>query len=106
MNRIKFLREEFHMSQKELAKKLSLSEGSISLYEKEERKPSLEVLIKLSEIFNCSTDYILGLSDKRSEIDSDLIKIGLSTKNYQPPTEEQRKQIEEFAKYVLKDNKK
>ena len=27
-------------------------------------------------------------------------------KNYNPPTEEQKKQIEDFAKFVLKDNKK
>ena len=108
MNRIKFLREEFKMSQKELALKLGLSEGSISLYEKEDRKPSYEVLIKLSEIFNCSIDYIIGISNDRNsdKLDSNLLKIGLDMKNYTPPTEEQKKQIEDFAKFVLKDNKK
>ena len=108
MNRIKFLREEFKMSQKELAIKLGLSEGSISLYEKEDRKPSYEVLIKLSEIFGCSIDYIIGISNDRNsdKLDSNLLKIGLDMKNYNPPTEEQKKQIEDFARFVLKDNKK
>ena len=59
MNRIKLLREENHITQEELAKKLELSKGIISLYEKEDRKPSLEILLKLSEIFNCSIDYLL-----------------------------------------------
>ena len=36
--------------------------------EKEERKPSLEVLVKLSEIFNCSIDYILCKSNIRNPI--------------------------------------
>lgn len=67
MNRIKILREENLLTQKELAEKVQLSEGSISLYEKEERKPSLEVLVKLSDIFNCSIDYLLGRSDYRTK---------------------------------------
>lgn len=59
MNRIKILREENNWSQSELASKLNCSTSSIAMYEKENRKPSLEVLVKLSEIFNCSIDYIL-----------------------------------------------
>ena len=108
MNRIKLLREEFKMSQKELALKAGVTEGSISLYEKGDRKPSYEVLIKLSEIFGCSIDYIIGISNDRNsdKLDSNLLKIGLDMKNYNPPTEEQKKQIEDFAKFVLKDNKK
>lgn len=110
MNRIKLLREEKNMSQKELSTKLGVSEGSISLYENEGRKPSYEILLRLSEIFNCSIDYIVCNSDIRDiekiNFDPDLIKIGLSSKDYNPPTEKQRKQIEEFAKFVLQDNKK
>lgn len=67
MNRIKFLRSEFQMTQQELADKLNLVKGSIAMYENETRKPSLEVLIKLSEIFNCSIDYILCKTDIREQ---------------------------------------
>ena len=63
MNRIKKLREEFHMTQQELADKLNGAKSTIAMYENETRKPSMEVLIKLSEIFNCSIDYLLGKSD-------------------------------------------
>lgn len=66
MNRIKILREEFNYTQQDLANKLECSKSVIGLYESETRKPSMEVLIKLSEIFDCSIDYILGKSDIRN----------------------------------------
>lgn len=49
-----------NISQEELAQKLELSKGIISLYENDKRKPSYDVLMKLSELFNCSMDYIIG----------------------------------------------
>ena len=66
MNRIKLLRNEFNMTQQDLATKLNLVKGSIAMYENETRKPSMEVLIKLSEIFNCSIDYLLGKSNNKN----------------------------------------
>lgn len=60
MNRIKLLRENMNISQEELAQKLKLSKGIISLYENDKRKPSYDVLMKLSELFGCSMDYIIG----------------------------------------------
>ena len=77
MNRIKFLRENLKLSQEELAEKLNLSKGIISLYEQEKRKQSLEILIKLSEIFNVSIDYIIGRTDLKNE----SIPIATSTKD-------------------------
>lgn len=69
MNRIKMLREEFNFTQQDLANKLECSKSVIGLYESETRKPSMEVLLKLSEIFDCSIDYILGKSDIRNPED-------------------------------------
>lgn len=66
MNRIKLLREENSFTQQDLATRLECSKSVIGLYESETRKPSMEVLIKLSEIFNCSIDYIIGKSDIRN----------------------------------------
>ena len=66
MNRIKMLREELGMTQQELADKLEGAKSTIAMYEKGDRKPSLEVLVKLSEIFNCSIDYILCKTDIRN----------------------------------------
>ena len=66
MNRIKMLREELNITQQELADKINGAKSTIAMYEKGDRKPSMEVLIKLSEIFNCSIDYLLGKSDVRN----------------------------------------
>lgn len=108
MNRIKQLREENSWTQLELSKKMNCAISSIAMYENESRKPSMEVLIKLSEIFNCSIDYLLCKSEIRNpeEIDAEKINIGLSKKDYKLPTKEQQDKIEEFAKFVLKDNLK
>ena len=65
MNRIKNLREEFGFTQQDLANKLNGAKSTIAMYENETRKPSLEILVKLSEIFNCSIDYILCKTDIR-----------------------------------------
>ena len=110
MNRIKFLREELNMTQQELADKLDGAKSTIAMYEKGDRKPSLEVLVKLSEIFNCSIDYILCKTDIRNPQQQDdplgLAQIGFSMKNYTPPTETQKEQIRSLIEVILKDNKK
>lgn len=70
MNRIKRLREELNMTQQELADKLEGAKSTVAMYEKGDRKPSLEVLVKLSEIFNCSIDYLLGKTDVRKPVEN------------------------------------
>lgn len=111
MNRIKILREELNMTQQELADKLDGAKSTVAMYEKGDRKPSMEVLLKLSEIFNCSIDYLLGKSDirnpeKAQEDPLGLAKIGFSMDNYTPLTEKQKEQIRDLLEIILKDNKK
>lgn len=109
MNRIKQLREENNWTQLELSQKMNCAMSSIAMYEKGDRKPSLEVLVKLSEIFNCSIDYILCKTDIRNpgeQIDSVLNEamIGMSKKDYEKLTETQKKQIRDFAIFVKNQN--
>jgi len=58
---IKKLRQQQHMTQKELAERIGISKAMISAYETEMRYPSYDVLIKLATIFNVTTDFLLGL---------------------------------------------
>lgn len=109
MNRIKLLREEYNMTQQELADKLDGAKSTVAMYEKGDRKPSLEVLIKLSSIFNCSIDYLMGNSDIRNpgkQIDDVLNEamIGMSKEDYEKLSETQKKQIRDFALFVKKQN--
>lgn len=110
MNKIKLLREEKNILQEDLAKILGVTQKTISNYENETRDIPTESLKILSEYFNVSIDYLLGKSDKSNskseDFDADKIRIGLSTNDYENITDNQRKQIEEFAKLVLKDNLK
>lgn len=64
-NRIKELRMEKELNQTELGNLLNVSQRSISFYESGERDPDTETLKKLSEIFNCSIDYLLCKTNKR-----------------------------------------
>ena len=47
------------MKQKELAEKLGVSQGKISAYELDMMKPSIKSIVKLSEVFGCTTDDLL-----------------------------------------------
>ncbi len=64
--RLSELRNEFKMTQKELADKLGVSRGTIGMYEIGQRDPDTETLLKLSSIFNVSIDYLLGKTDIRN----------------------------------------
>ena len=49
-----------------LAARIGLAISAVSSYESGSRYPSFETLIKLARIFHVSTDYLLGLTEKRS----------------------------------------
>lgn len=108
MNRLKMLREEKNKLQSDVAQYLGITTSAYGFYENEKRDIPTEYLIKLANYFDVSIDFILGKSDIRNieRLQIDKIQIGLSTKDYTEITDTQRKQIEEFARYVLKDNEK
>ncbi len=54
------LRAKYGYSQKQVAEKLEISPSIVSGYETGERTPSTDVLLSLSLIYHCSTDYLLG----------------------------------------------
>ncbi len=56
---MKYLRSLFNISQSNLAELLSVTSATISRYENSEREPGLEILYKLSRIFNVSIDTLL-----------------------------------------------
>ena len=64
--RLKELREENKLNQKEFAKEIGISSGSISYYEKAERLPDIEVISLIADRFKVSTDYLIGISSFKS----------------------------------------
>ena len=61
--RLKDLREDADLKQKEIADYLHIKQNTYSQYENGQRQLPIEVLIKLAKYYKVSTDYILGLSD-------------------------------------------
>ncbi|MBR3804979.1 MAG: helix-turn-helix transcriptional regulator [Clostridia bacterium] len=57
--RIKELRQNCGLNQKDLANKLNRSQSCVCDWENGRREPSISDLIKMSEIFNCSVDYLI-----------------------------------------------
>ena len=60
------LREKRGITQQELADKLEITRQSLSLYEKTERTINIELLAKIADFFNVSTDYLMGRTEVAS----------------------------------------
>ena len=63
--RLKDLREDADVTQKQIATFLNIKQNTYSQYENEQRQIPLEALIKLAGFFETSTDYILEITDER-----------------------------------------
>lgn len=106
--RLKYLREKNKMYQSELAEKLNLAPSTISMYERGDRDPDTSTLSKIAEIFNVTTDYLLGRTDKlkdKTKEDEKLIIAARSDVDLSELTEEEQKYILDFIK-MIKNNKK
>jgi len=83
VKRVKGLRKEHDISQIKLAELLGKSNGAIGHWETGRRDPSLETLIQMCKIFNCSLDYLFGLSNIRRYEEShkymqrEMYKVGI-----------------------------
>lgn len=63
--RIRDLREDADLTQKQIAQLLHCSQQVYSNYELGQRDIPTAVLIRLAKYYNVSVDYILGISDKK-----------------------------------------
>lgn len=59
--KLRDLRLKSGMTQLQLADKVNVTKSVISYYEHKDKKPSPDILIKFSEIFGVTTDYLLGV---------------------------------------------
>lgn len=101
--RIKALRKEKKLTQEDIAKKLNISVAALSRYETGAFEPkSLALILDLANLYNVSTDYLLGKSDARNpEVDFDKLDIGLSSKTYEGLTDSQKKQIKKLITVIV-----
>ena len=75
VKRLLELLDENDITQIELAKRIGITNVTISRYIGGERKPRIEIVVKMAEFFHVSTDYLLGLSDVRETFENNNVSV-------------------------------
>ncbi len=102
--RLKSLRLEANLTQKQVAEKLNMSQPAYQSWESGKRKPGEETLNKFANFFSVSIDYLLGKTDNRKSDEINLSEFEiLYRKTSKNLTEQQKKDLEEVLKEVLID---
>ena len=63
--RLKKLREERGLTQKQVAEALNMNPRTYSSYENNEREPNSEILLLIADLFDVSIDYLVGYDERR-----------------------------------------
>lgn len=74
INRLKDLREDNDLLQKDVAKQLKIKQQQYSEYEIGKRLIPINYLNNLADLYNTSTDYLLGRTDKREPYPKSILK--------------------------------
>lgn len=107
--RIKTLRLEAKLTQKQIAEKLGISIAYYSQWEVGKRTPASKNLQKLADIYNVSTDYLLGNTDekKSTKVEEDLEKSLDTFKSFdgKPMSDHDRNVIRKILRNMFDDEK-
>lgn len=106
--RIQYLRLEKEMTQKELAAAINVSLKTIQFYEQGRNTPDVEMIVRLAQYFNVSSDFILGLInvpiplDERKNTKDDTLRIPMEIVKIKP-AREAYKTLVDYIKYVYQE---
>lgn len=67
-SKLKTLRKEKSLSQRQIAESLGMSINSISQYENDKRFPDEKVLVRLCKYYDVTSDYLLGLCETKKSL--------------------------------------
>ena len=101
MNNLRTIRQSHRLTLKEMAEMLGVSESAMSLYENDRRHIPNAMLIKLSGMFNVSTDYILGATDTPEKEAEQRPQLELYRRKGERMTEEQLAAVNTFLDQFL-----
>lgn len=94
-NRLISLRKERGLSQEDIGKLINKKRSTISGYETEGKEPDIETLCFLANYFGVSTDYLMGKSDKRNNVDIVFLNdLQNFKKHYEAASDDVKKQTE------------
>lgn len=74
IERLKEIRQDKDLYQKDIAKVLHMSQKQYSLYETGVRLIPIDKLVLLAKYYNTSIDYLLGLTDKRKPYSKSILE--------------------------------
>ena len=109
MLRLRELRLENEKTQSEIAKIFGVSRQVYANYENAINQPSLEMLVKMGDFFQCSTDYLLGRSDDFGNISVQTAGAQLTQdeerllKTYRRLTEKNKMHVSAYAQVRLEE---
>lgn len=92
--RLRSLRKEKNLSQKELAERIGVSNVVLSRYELDDRKPDFDTLEKIADFFNVTIDYLLGRSDIKNP--EEITYAGIKNDEYAALTPYQKEVMDFF----------
>lgn len=111
-DRLKRLRKEKKLTQKELGEKINVSKVSVSGYESGERTPDTDNLRRLADFFDVTSDYLLGRSDdprltetQQKQVDEEYKEI-MEILDSLPEEKKKEKieQIKAYAKFIRNED--
>lgn len=70
-NRLRDARAEMGLSQEDLADRADVALRQYQRYEAGVNDPAADVIARLSKVLNCTTDYLLGLTDSPTQVISE-----------------------------------
>lgn len=73
--KLKELRIERGLTQGQVSKRIGVTSSMVSAYENGIRQPSFEILIKLAYLYGVSSDYLLGISERKAVEPKNLVSV-------------------------------
>lgn len=109
LDNLKKLRESKHVSQTKLSIDLEVSQELISRYELGSSFPQPNMLIKLAKYFNCSVDYLLGLTDVTTPVknlisDKETVKAVEFYNKCNSLSKKDKEYLNRFLDFLLENN--
>lgn len=103
--RLRELREEFGLTQKQVGVLIGVKDSAVSKYERMEQQPDYESLIKLADYFDVSLDYLLGRTDERDKNASYTLAAHRVNGYDKPLSEDEKKMVESIIETYRKAKK-
>lgn len=81
--RLRNLRRGANLTQSELAQVLGVTSATVGKYERGDLEPNNEIILKLADYFHCTTDYLLGRTNKpqyeaHTKLPEAITKLGIT----------------------------